>query len=59
MLQNVCAAEKTRNSSTSNFHFTKFSRMSTIIEKRQKLKDDVDSFSDLKKTLADVSELSK
>ena len=57
MLQNVCAAGKARDPSTSNFHFTKFSRMPTIIGKRRKLEDDVDSVVDLDETLADVSGL--
>jgi hypothetical protein len=59
MLQNIYAAGKARDPGTSNFHLTKFSRMPTIIGKRQNFTDDVDSLVDLNEASADVSELSE
>ena len=58
MLQNVYVAGKARDPGTANFHFTNFDRIPTIIGKRQRFKDDVDSLVDLNNALADVSELS-
>jgi hypothetical protein len=57
MLQNIHAAGKARDPSASNFHLTEFSRMPTIIGKRQKFRDDVDSLVDLQEASTDVSEL--
>ena len=59
MLQNVYAAGKVRDPGTANFHLRKFNRMPTIIGKRQRFKDDVDSLVDLNDALADVADLSK
>lgn len=59
MLQNIFAAGKSRDPSTSNFHMTKFSRMPTIIGKRQSFRDDIDSVVDLDEAKSDVSDLSQ
>jgi hypothetical protein len=59
MMQNVHAAGKTRDPGTANFHFSKFNRMPTIIGKRQRFKDDVDSLVNLDDALVDVSDLSE
>lgn len=59
MLQNVHAAGAARTASTSRFHLKKFSRKPTIIGKRQKIQDDLDSDANLEEAQADISELSK
>jgi hypothetical protein len=59
MLQNIYAAGKARDPSTANFHLTKFSRMPTIIGKRQSFKDDVDSTVDLAKAESEISDISE
>jgi hypothetical protein len=59
MLQNVYAAGKARDPSTADFHLTKFSRMPTIIGKRRKVRDDLDSNADLIEAEAELSELSE
>jgi hypothetical protein len=58
MLQNIFAAGKVREPGASNIHFKKFSRMPTIIGKRQHVEDDLDSTVDLDEALGDVSEFS-
>jgi hypothetical protein len=57
MLQHVYATGAARAPSTSCFHLKKFSRMPTIIGKRQKEEDDPDSIVNLEKVRADVSGL--
>ncbi|TEY30982.1 hypothetical protein BOTCAL_0830g00020 [Botryotinia calthae] len=57
MLQNVYAAGKARDPGASDFHLTKFSRMPTIIGKRQRFDDDHDAEVDLDQTKNDLSQL--
>ncbi|KAK6609212.1 hypothetical protein H4I96_03143 [Botrytis cinerea] len=57
MLQNVIAAGKERDPGASDFHLTKFSRMPTIIGKRQRFNDDHDAEVDLDQTKNDLSQL--
>jgi hypothetical protein len=57
MLQHVHAAGAARVPSTSCFHLKEFSRMPTIIGKRQKEEDDPDSIVNLEEARADVSGL--
>jgi hypothetical protein len=58
MLQNIYAAGKPRDPSTSDFHLTEYSPMPTIIGKRQPLRDDGDSLVQLDSTTSELSELS-
>lgn len=59
MLQNVYAAGKVRDPSASDFHLKKFTRMPTIIGKRQGFTDDSDAHVDLQEASIGISDLSE